>query len=256
MGIAESSFPNPREWRLGANDLDLDKLDVRQLTRIFTHSISSAPSCIKAWTTILGELDFIGISHRYSTGIQTPKDYGSHYKLILHRAFFTNPHNPKVGTDLCTLCDVERESIEHFGKCMCLRPMFEIMRKFDRGDKWDDTALNLFGHHPNKKIIPQGTSLVHFTLWKMAIIQMTQLSIEGTPFDINVVIERAKGRLKRKVDTARYNVSNIGIRAASRQITPRAPQYTKWLEGIGTIQEEEDQIKLSLTKDFAEWLYK
>ena len=256
VGIAESSFPEPREWRLGTNDTDLDKLAVRDLTTVFTRSITSQPSCIKAWQTILGDLDFLGISNRYSTGIMTPKDYGSHYKLFLHRSFFTNPHNPKADTDLCRLCGVERETIEHFGNCMCLRPMFETMRKFDKGERWDDTALNLFGHYSNKKIISHGTSLIHFVLWKMTIIQMTQLSIEGTPFSMDTVIERAKGRIRRKIETAKYNINVISQRASARQTIPRAPQFVKWLAGIGEVEVLDDTLKIFLSQELIDWLYK
>jgi len=250
LGIAESTFPLPHEWRLEDINKPLDQIVVKDVTAALTRINATIPSCIKKWTEIFGELNFNGISQRYSTGIQTPKDFGSHFKLIMHRAFFTNPHNPKVGTDKCRLCGSCRESIAHFGECKCLKPAFELMRKFDKGERWDDPVLNLFGQHKNKGIIPLGVSLVHFTIWKFILIHMTQLSIEKKPFVCTNVIEQAKKRVKRKIEIAQDNLKAIHITARAKGTTPRAQQYTKWTLGICTVQED----TLIHSDELTEWL--
>ena len=104
LGIAESTFPHPAEWRLDGISKDLDKIEVRDLTVAITRQRTKPPSCIDKWTEKLGDIDFRGVSERYSVGIATPKDFGSHYKLILHRHLWTNPHNPSASSDRCRLC--------------------------------------------------------------------------------------------------------------------------------------------------------
>jgi hypothetical protein len=92
---------------------------------------------------------------RYKPGLATPKDFGSHFKLILHRALLTNPHNDKASTCMCRLCGNERESILHLGKCEWLKPIFEVLRKFDGGTAWNDACLNLLGVNDMKGIPPE-----------------------------------------------------------------------------------------------------
>jgi len=250
MGIAESSFPNPKEWRYGDIDKTLDRITVKDLTGAFTRIDSAIPSCIKKWTEIFGELNFLGISERYSTGIISPKDYMPHFKLIMHRALFTNPHNPQAGTDMCRLCGVERESIAHFGKCTCLKPIFEQLRRVDGGVSWDDQVLNLFGHNSFKGIVPPGISMIHFIVWKFILISMTQLSLENKPFVPAEVLKKAKARIKRKIEVARYNLEVLHVRARARGQDLKAPQYRKWTRGIGEIEDN----KIVLYDSIVEWI--
>ena len=151
----------------------------------------------------------------------------------MHRAFFTNPHNPKASTTQCRLCGCERESIAHFGKCASLKPAFRLLREFDGGSRWDDEVLNLFGQSPMKGTIKPGVSLIHFIVWKFIIIHMTQLSIEGKAFRIGAVLDQARSRVARKINTAKFNLEAICMAAEARSTTPKAPQYKKWIGGIG-----------------------
>ena len=175
VGIAESTFPYPKEWRLGDIDKHIDKIRVGDLTAAFTRKLVEQPTCIKTWTDKFPDIDMRGISERYSVGIITPKDFGSHYKLILHRAFFTNPHNPNASTHNCRLCGVTRESIDHVGKCPCLKPAIELFRKFDGGTNWDNVTLNLFGQDEYKRTIKPGVSLI--------LLNLTYVSLGILPSD-------------------------------------------------------------------------
>jgi len=114
-GIAEHFFPHPKEWRLGDIDKDLDKVQVRDLTAALIRLEAKLPTCFKSWGIKLPELDLRSVSERYSVGIATPKDFGSHYKLIMHGALLTNPHNPNAISPNCRLCGLARETRLHFG---------------------------------------------------------------------------------------------------------------------------------------------
>ena len=43
MGIAESTYPHPLEWRIEGIDAPLDKVGVRDLTRAFSIAKESRP---------------------------------------------------------------------------------------------------------------------------------------------------------------------------------------------------------------------
>ena len=252
-GVAESFFPNPKEWRLGDICKDLDKITVRDLTGALTRTHAKPPSCFKAWEMIFPDIHLREISERYSVGICTPRDFGSHLKLILHRGYWTNPHNPDATSPLCRLCKLTRESITHFGECPCLKPIFKSLRIIDKGNKWDDKLLNLMGQHTeegmtsypnelfpratvgNHKVIPPGVSLIHFIVWKFIIIHMTKLSIKGTPFDPDEVLTQAKSRIAKKISSAKTGLTIAVTRAVAREKEPSVMAYKKWLRGIGII---------------------
>ena len=170
VGIAESTFPHPKEWRLGDLAEDLDKLTVKALTGALTRLRTKSPTCLTKWPERVPSINLYNISLRYSTGILNPTDYSSHYKLIIHRMMLTNPHNPEAASVNCRLCNEQRESILHWGECKCIKPIYELMRTFDKGPRWNDVVLNLFGQHGNGRIIDPGVSLIHFVLWKYILI--------------------------------------------------------------------------------------
>ena len=250
LGIAESTFPHPAEWRLDGIHKDLDRIEVKDLTTAITRQRTNPPTCIDKWTEKLGDIDIRGISERYSVGIASPKDFGSHFKLILHRHLWTNPHNPNAPSEKCRLCGLCRESVQHLGGCVTLKPIYEELRLIDGGDRWDDPTLNLLGQFKNKKTIPPGVSLVHFIVWKFILIHMTHLSLHKTPFRVEEVLKQAKGRISRKIETAKYQLQCIKVRAEARQESPKHPQVTKWMRGIGEIAEG----VLSLKRSVKEWL--
>ena len=251
MGIAESTFPHPSEWRLGDIDKPLDEVTVRDLTRSLTRKLCKPPTCIAAWKIKLPEVNIIEASKRYSTGILTPKDFGSHYKLIMHRAMFTNPHNPDAPSGLCRLCGMARESILHFGQCATLRPAFLSLRAVDGGGAWDDVALNLFGQRQGGRFVPPGISLLHFIVWKFIIIDMTLLSLKKTPFDITRVLERACARTHRKLSKTRMEVALAVLKAQARDRPPDLRRFNRWLEGIGRIHPE--SFEMDLTPEIESW---
>ena len=79
---------------------------------------------------------------------------------------------------------------------------------------------------------------------------MTQLSLHRTPFRVEEALRQAKGRISRKIETARYQLQCIRVKAEARQETPKHPQVSKWMRGIGEVAEG----ILSLRRRVKEWL--
>ena len=88
VGVAEDYFPDPKGWRLGSMDVDLDKGKVRSLTRAMTGLSHVPPSCLAAWAKRIGELP-LDVGGRYNNSLLTPRDWTSHFKNVMHRAMLT-----------------------------------------------------------------------------------------------------------------------------------------------------------------------
>ena len=56
LGMAESVFPHPKQWRFDGLDMDLDRVTVRAYTRALVDRTRVAPSCLAAWRERIGEL--------------------------------------------------------------------------------------------------------------------------------------------------------------------------------------------------------
>ena len=172
---------------------------------------------------------------RYKPGLATPKDFGSHFKLVLHRAMLTNPHNPQANSHMCRLCGQERESLLHLGTCTWLKPVYEVMRKFDDGPRWDDARLNLLGVNDMKGIPPEGTSTLHFMLWKHILLQMTMFSLKGIPPDQQQIIDKAVLRLEKRISALEYDITCMYCKSESRDTPPNLKPATRRLKGIGEV---------------------
>jgi hypothetical protein len=250
--IEEAFFPNPKDWSLGDINKPLPSIGVRDLTWSFTNTLASPPTAKAKWLHLLGELNWRTLMGRYKPGLATPKDFGSHFKLILHRALLTNPHNPSAECHSCRLCGQDRESILHLGTCPWLRPIFELMRKFDGGSRWDDARLNLLGVNEMKGIPPEGTSTLHFVLWKHILIQMTLLSLKKIPPDTQQIINRAMLRLEKRISALQYEVTCMFCKAESRSTSPNLTFARRKLKGIGDVL---DSGKVILHPDLASLLH-
>ena len=99
--IEEAFYPNPKDWSLGDINKPIPSIGVRDLTWSFTSRLSASPTAKGKWLQLLDNLDWRNLLSRYKPGLATPKDFGSHFKLVLHRALLTNPHNPSATTHNC-----------------------------------------------------------------------------------------------------------------------------------------------------------
>ena len=140
------------------------------------------------------------MGNRYTVDIATPKDFGSHYKNILHRQFLTNSKNKEAPSPMCRVCNCEVETIEHFGKCKGLSKVYTCMRVLDGENDWDDLRLNLLGVRRNGHVIAKGTSLAHFAIWKHIIIQLTEIGLNKRQnISSTEIIEAAKLRIAKRI---------------------------------------------------------
>ena len=97
---------------------------------------------------------------------------------------------------------------------------------------------NCFWHENKMKgIIPQGTSALHFMLWKFLLIQLTLKSIKGTPIDPLEIIDKAVLRLHRRTKSLAYEISCECCKAEARENNPNISKFAKRLEGIGHIED-------------------
>ena len=212
-GEGESFFPHPEAWRLTGIDKPLDKVEVHDLTKAFSLRNVKPPTCIAKWEQIVGPLDWRGIGARYAAGLQTPKDFSPHFKLLLHRTMRTR--DASWNHTSCCLCKGPTQTLHHWATCVVLRPIFEGLRLLDGGSSWDDVRLNLFGAGgaPGVAIaedgtrvqtqslgtIPPGVSMVHFIVWKFIFIAITTYNIKGTPISVTQIIENAQRRVEQRM---------------------------------------------------------
>lgn len=252
VGDAETTFPHPAEWRLKGIDKPLDKVTVRDLTAAFTRQRVGAPTCKRKWEAELGQLDWRGIGQRYTAGLMTPKDFGPHYKLILHRTMRTRGESWQRVP--CCMCGAPHQRIIHWGACPGLRPVFDKLREVDGGERWDDPRLNLhgIGLGSNTNIAPDGQerkessltkvktgpTMIHMITWKFILIALTKKSIEGAPVNTGEIIKAAQNRVQKRLDRLSVRLHSKKIKAEARDAKANFDTERKWTDGIGEIDED------------------
>jgi hypothetical protein len=112
------------------------------------------------------------------------------------------------------------------------------MRKFDKAERWDDARMNLLGINAFKGVIPEGTSALHFMLWKFTLIALTKKSLEGDPIVPTDIIDKAMRRLREKIKAVRYSITKEKTKSESRGTTPDFRKFKRYIEGIGTVTQE------------------
>ena len=109
------------------------------------------------------------------------------------------------------------------------------MRAFDGGERWDDARLNLLGVNDMKGIPPEGTSTLHFMLWKHILIQMTAFSLNNVPPQVQQIIDRAVLRLEKRINALKYDITCTFCQSESRSTTPNLKHARRKLQGIGDV---------------------
>jgi exonuclease III/sulfur relay (sulfurtransferase) DsrC/TusE family protein len=235
VGVAESYFPHPKEWRLQYIEKDLDKVTVKDLTRAFVERKIKPATCKEYWTKKLGDLPFYEIGKRYTTGVLTPKDFGSHYKCILHRTFRVRKHDTTAPNQRCRICDVEDESVAHWGVCPGLRPIFSALRVLDKGREWDQAPLNLLGVTAEGGVVPAGISVIHMCVWKELIIEIMK-----DKFNPRAVLCRGAARIKDRLDAFTRTKKNESMTLNAKGKKFDTKSIHRKLEGITIVDEDGD----------------
>ena len=251
-GAADSFFPNPARWRLKGIDKPLDRIEVNDLTKALSLSKFKQPTCKEKWEALLGPLDWREVGARYASGLQTPKDFGPHFKLVLHRTMRTRDDNWQ--RTRCRLCKCHPQTIEHWGGCEKLRPIFEDLRALEGGGPWLDYHMNLMATGwtdcvaiplggdnvwvPSRKVAPRGISMVHFIMWKFIMIAITANSMDGLPVSALSIIDNARRRVKDRLTKLKVRLSKKVAQALSRCQPVNLAAERKWIEGLGSIDDE------------------
>ena len=152
VGIAESFFPDPAEWRMKGADEPLDRLSVRVLTRVFSWATHIDPACWDAWEKRIGALPK-DVGERYNTRLLTPRDWASHFKNILHRALMVR----SITTgEPCRCCNFARENMIHFATCEVAGKLWSdlltLTGREDLRDQKERERFALFALLPNEHL--------------------------------------------------------------------------------------------------------
>ena len=132
----------------------------------------------------------------------------------------------------------------HVGKCEGLKDIYTQLRAVDGGERWDDPGLNLhgerstpnmFGERSTRAVIPPGTSLVHFVVWKYILIELTKVGTGNTVFSQTKVLSAAARRLKLRLGAAELEHRKQCANAKARGVEPTFEKLEKWLRGIGSL---------------------
>ena len=229
MGRATATFPHPKSWRLGTIDRDIDKIDVKALTREISQEIRVLPSCIAAWAERIGLLpDDIG--GRYNNALLTPKDWASHFKNVLHRNMWTKGHDDN--DKACRCCKHAYENLQHFATCDVLGKLFaslaeviadsgvDSLQNYDSFTERDKERFALFALTPAGSKLEAGWVNLHLLIWKYIIYSLTVLQTEGTPFHTHSVWQAAWTRFTWKAEALGEKNKTTSLRAESRGEEP------------------------------------
>ena len=219
IGIAESFFPHPKEWRFEGVDTALDEVTVRSFCRMLCDKTRVDPACWSAWEKRIGELPR-DIGERYNTKLLTPRDWASHFKNVLHRALMTRSRG---SGEPCRCCGHARENLLHLATCETAGEIFKRLHSISEGEPWgnqrEQERFALFALLPKSRLANIWTDL-HLLIWKHLIALMVRIEFEGAKFDESQVWAPAWKRLEKKVLALRERVGQEIRRAESRGDPP------------------------------------
>jgi len=225
-GPAITTFPHPQGWTLAGPDCTLEKASVRQLTLALRLLRPVAPTCTKVWTRKLGSIDWIAVGRRYRERLLTPKDFMTHFKLILHRALLTrnrNKHRIARCATRCRLCHGTVETIDHLPSCPKLAGIWNyflalLPPELVPGSDYNYRRLILLGI--TDLPLPDSLSDLHLVIWKFVLIHFTAVDLANRPFLPLAVWDGAIRRYASKVNSLTYQVHNSIARAEATEQDP------------------------------------
>ena len=229
VGSAATTFPHPKSWRLGSIDKDLDRIEVKDITKAISEREWVLPSCLAAWTLRLGQMpDDLG--HRYNNSLLTPKDWSSHFRNVLHRNMWVKGHD--LDNQACRCCKYAYENIQHFVTCERICPIFETLAELAASEGVESLKaytsfttnekerFALFAITPRGARLEQGWINLHLLLWKYLIHSLTVLETENTPFQIHSIWQATWQRFERKALAKQERIKTTILRMESRGDEP------------------------------------
>ena len=197
----------------------------------------AAPTCIAVWEGKFGSgINWRRIGQRYRQRLLTPKDFMTHYKLIIHRGLLTRHINQNASTSICRLCNRDIERIDHLACCPRLTPLWDpIILLCTQCDADPSprpskkiTPTNQLTDLQRKRIIllgetecvynimPQAVGDFFLILWKFVLIHFTAVDLDRKKFDEEAVFTGATRRYISKVNVLPTRVLNKMKVAESR----------------------------------------
>ena len=164
------------------------------------------------------------VGTKYREKLITPKDFMSHFKLILHNAFYFRHKDAErvaAGTARCRLCGSAEERCMHLPRCRCLNPLWKrfisVARLHTRDDDARDRLILLGLSDPP---LPKALSDFHLILWKFILIRLTLVDLENKPFIADYVWDGAVRRYLSKANVLTFRVGELArtAEASSREV--------------------------------------
>jgi hypothetical protein len=194
---------------------------------------------MKAWEGRLGRINWDLVGIKYKELLLTPRDFMTHFKLILHRALFTrhiNPTHKQANTTHCRLCEVETETIEHLATCPSLHHIwrsFSRLANINTSSSQEEARLNLLGIHTPP--LSQALSDLHLIIWKFILIYFTLVDLKHIPFDAKLVWRKAIRRYVSKANSLTYRVTQKQVTAEARNTNSNLDREQALLKPLACI---------------------
>ena len=241
IGLADTHFPHPTAWTVRDANCTLENTTVKKLTLAFRLLNRAEPTCKKAWTKLLGPINWQFVSAKYRSNLLTPRDYMTHYKLILHRGLLTRSINGNTPKFLCRLCGNAEEKIRHLSRCCKLKPIWDRFLKLcalDNLTPIQRDRLILLGIPPGTSPLPTALSHLHLITWKFILISFSLVDLKNAKFNIDTVWAGAIRRYISKANSLSHRVQEKQKKAEARMLDSiNVDAENKLLSPLGTIDE-------------------
>ena len=219
LGPAEFIYPHPKGWCFNHNSIPLDALTVKTLTTLFTSLTKVDPSFIDAWEKRLGKINWLVVATKYYSKVLTPRDWATHFKLILHRAFFTRVLNRDAPNPRCRCCHKVPETILHLGICTGIAKVWKYYDPLTHTPPRHRTPIyRLFGLVDGSSL-PHGLMDLHTLVWKYILLALVAHDLDNEPFLPATIWKRALARYIRAVEATAYVARTAVETALHRGLT-------------------------------------
>ena len=239
LGPGESSFPSPKEWHFRHSTKDLDKVDVKHLTRLFSLQIQKPPTCLAKWEDFYCPMKWGPLAGAYSNAFLTGMDYHPHFSHILHRRFYSRVKAREADTR-CRMCRGATESVEHLGRCQKLFPLREWLKDVSGEYSWFERgrpAAFLLGLHPHDNHGAGSTSL-WLLVWSALISNLVKMSTESAILNLEVIQKKALQVFIERSLSLLFKAKVYHRRAMSRsggEPPVSYPKYSRLISPLGEI---------------------
>ena len=96
------------------------------------------------WDKRIGPINWLAVAQNYSSKVLTPRDWATHFKLVLHRSFLTRIINKDAPSNLCRCCGREPERLLHFASCRVIRKVWDEFSRIAGSESHSDPQFILF----------------------------------------------------------------------------------------------------------------